>query len=122
MKLLWGLAGWASAWSSDDFFARMSMPKNIDGIDDQLTAKQFEFVGNHWTDFSNNYGGCDVTLQNNEQADASPKNRYQMLHPDEECFASKCMNPLRSNRRYKVILESLVVTLIEGIVPFIIPY
>ena len=78
------------------------MPQKIDGIDATLTYNQFNFVGYHWTDFSNSYGGCDTALSNNEQADASPKNRYQPLHPDEECFAAKCMSPLRSNRRYKV--------------------
>ena len=101
MKLSLGIVSTASAWTQLDF-SQMKMPKGLDGIDATLKSNQFNFVGNHWTDFSNNYGGCDVTLSNNEQADASPKNRYQPLHPDEECFAAKCMNPLRSNRRYKV--------------------
>ena len=26
----------------------------------KLTADEHSFVGNHWTDFSNNYGGCQV--------------------------------------------------------------
>ena len=103
----------ASAWSSDDFFKGIKMPSKIE-VSAKLTANQFEFVGNHWTDFSNNYGGCDVTLSNDEKADASPKNRHQMLDPKEECFALKCMNPLRSTRRYKVIVKIFI----ENIEPY----
>ena len=103
MKLLFGVVAAASAeWKSEGFdFSKISIPVKQE-VQDKLRANQFEFVGNHWTDFSNNYGGCDVTLKDNEVSGPSPKNRYQPLAPEEECFTEKCMAPLRSNRRYKV--------------------
>ena len=91
----------ASAWSTDNFFDQIKLPRRNE-VSHILEKKQFKFVGNHWTDFSNNYGGCEVGLPVDLVADSSPTRRHQPLLKEEECFAAKCMTPLRSVRRYKV--------------------
>ena len=103
MKLLSGLVASATALRNDFDWSTVSMPRG-GAVQTILKTNEFEFEGNHWTGFSNNYGGCDVHLKDHpdEKSDATPKNRFQPLAPDEECFAAKCMAPLKSNRRYKV--------------------
>ena len=98
---IFGLAASVAGWSSDSFFDGIKIPRKT-FVEQVLLQNEYEFVGNHWTDFSNNYGGCEVGLANGEQPGPEPKNRFQPLLQSEECFAPKCMVPLRSNRRYKV--------------------
>jgi len=64
-----------------------------------LKDGEHSFVGNHWTDFSNNYGGCQV---GEVPPSGDPENRHLPMTDELECTMEKCMEPLKQNRRYKV--------------------
>ena len=66
----------------------------------ELTQKQNKPVGGHWTDFSNNYGGCTTDVKE----DVGPENRYQPMRDEEQCLMRKCMDPLKYTQRYRVCM------------------